>query len=223
MSTATPPPPLGERWKTWGESLNKWLASTRDKLSNFKTGDSAYQDGVLMWDRSGYPVVSYNGAWQPISFGHGKKPYGAFYDTTTQTATSSNAEEGVIWGNTAYSNLISINSSDSTKIDFEVSGTYYIMFSATIHCTNSSAKDIYFYPRLDGTDITGSTMIETLDVNDHKRTISRSGVFEIDSGSYLQAMWAVSNTDLTLQGESASAFAPAVPSVTMTIHEITTS
>jgi len=67
MSAFNPPPPLGDRWKVWGESLNKWLSSTRDKLSNFTSGDSAYQDGALMWRRSDKKViVSYDGAWHPL-------------------------------------------------------------------------------------------------------------------------------------------------------------
>lgn len=223
MSTPLPPPPLGERWKTWGESLNKWLAATRDTLRNLTSGDSAYQDGIFMWDRSGYPVVSYNGAWQPIGFGHGKKPYGVFYDTTNQTAASTNTAYEVSWGNTAYNNLIDLNATDDTKIEFDVSGTYYIQFSATIHSENSSAKKIYFWPRVDGTDIAGSTMVHTLDVNNNRKTITRSGIFEIDAGSYLQAIWATDDTGLDLHGVAASSPIPAVPSATITIHEVTTS
>ena len=72
MSVSTPPPPLGERWKVWGEALNKWLTQTRDKLSNYTSGDSAYQDGVLMWRRSDDKViVSYDGAWHPLNEGGG--------------------------------------------------------------------------------------------------------------------------------------------------------
>ena len=68
MSSFNPPPPLGERWKVWGESLNKWLSATKDKITNYKSGDSAYQDGLMMWRRSDDKViVSYDGAWHPLS------------------------------------------------------------------------------------------------------------------------------------------------------------
>jgi len=223
--SALPPPPLGERWKTWGEQLNKWLASTRDKLSNFTSGDSAYQDGVLMWRRTDDKViVSYDGEWHPLGYGGGfnSGSYGAFYDTTTQSATAINTAYAISWGNTAYSNNIAIDGTDSTKINFSVGGTFLVGFSCTLHSENASSKEIYLFPRIDGTDVAGSTMIYTLDDNDHRKVISRSGVFQIEAGSYLQAMFAVDDLGLDLHGASATAFAPATPSVTITITEVTT-
>ena len=225
MSTATPPPPLGERWKTWGESLNKWLAQTRDKLSNFTSGDSAYQDGVLMWRRSDDKViVSYDGAWHPLSEGGGTNQgsYGMFYDTTNQTATSVDTPYGISWGNTAYSNNISIDSSDTTKINFAKSGTYHIVFSATIHSENASAKHIYFFPRIDTVNVSGSTIMHSLDTNNNRKVVTRAGLFQITSGSYLQAMWSTDDTDLDLHGVSGLSFAPDIPSATITIMEVTT-
>jgi hypothetical protein len=67
MSVATPPPPLGDNWKTWAERLNKFFISTRNKLE-YKDGDSkATEDGILMWDPSqDTVVVSKNGAWVRI-------------------------------------------------------------------------------------------------------------------------------------------------------------
>jgi hypothetical protein len=64
MSSATPPPPLGADWKPWGERINAFLTSTRNKLQ-FKDSDSrAVEDGILMWDAAqDCPVVSKNGAW----------------------------------------------------------------------------------------------------------------------------------------------------------------
>jgi len=67
MSIATPPPPLGDNWKTWGERINKFIVNTRNKLE-FKDSDSkASENGILMWDEAeGTVVVSKNGAWVKI-------------------------------------------------------------------------------------------------------------------------------------------------------------
>jgi len=225
MSSFNPPPPLGERWKVWGESINKWLIATRDKITNYKSGDSAYQDGLMMWRRSDNKViVSYDGVWHPLNEGGGTNQgsYGMFYDTTNQTASAVDTAYGISWNNTAYSNNISIDGTDATKLNFSKSGTYHIVFSATIHSENASSKNIYFFPRIDGVDIDGSTMMHTLDNNNNRKVVTRAGLFTITAGSYIQAMWATSDTDLDLHGETGLSFAPDIPSATITIMEVTT-
>lgn len=59
-----PPAPLGTDWKKWGERLVTHLTTNKDKLRHITAGESASEDGVLMWDRSlGTVVVSKGGAW----------------------------------------------------------------------------------------------------------------------------------------------------------------
>jgi len=226
MNLNSPPPPLGEFWKNWGESLNNWLITSKDKLSNWISGDSAYQDGLIMWRRSDDKViVSYDGAWHPLSEGGGTNQgsYAMFYDTTNQTATSVDTAYAITWDSTAYSNNISIDGTDSSKLNFAKSGTYHIVFSATIHSENASSKNIYFFPRIDGVDIDGSTMMHTLDNNNNRKVVTRAGLFTITAGSYLQAMWSTSDTDLDLHPLTGLSFAPDIPSATITIMEVTTS
>jgi|TARA_R110000751_G_scaffold76767_1_gene154749 hypothetical protein len=69
MSIATPPPPLGDNWKPWGERINTFLTSTRNKLQ-FKDAESkATEDGILMWDAAqDAVVVSKNGAWVKLKY-----------------------------------------------------------------------------------------------------------------------------------------------------------
>ena len=70
MSTPLPPPPLGPQWNAWGERLNKWLTTTRDKLRHLVGGESATDNGILMWDESDKnPVVSIDGVWTPLGLG----------------------------------------------------------------------------------------------------------------------------------------------------------
>ena len=224
MSVANPPPPLGEKWKVWGESLNKWLSSTRDKLSNFTSGDSAYQDGALMWRRSDDKViVSYDGAWHPLSEGGGinQGSHGLFYDTTRQTATAIDTAYGITFNNSGLTNNVTINTGDSSRIDFAKAGKYLITFTATMESTSASTKTVYFFPRVNGVDVANAGIISTVHENGQRKVVTRNGLFEFSAGDYLQAMWAVDDTDLYIEPESATSFAPATPSVTMTINEIT--
>ncbi len=62
-----PPPPLGTDWKAWGERLVAHLTTNKDKLRYITSGESAAEDGVLMWDRvQGTLVVSKNGVWVKV-------------------------------------------------------------------------------------------------------------------------------------------------------------
>ena len=69
MSVANPPPPFGSDWKNWGERINYFITSTRNKLQ-FKDSESkATQDGILMWDEAqNAVVVSKNGAWVKLKY-----------------------------------------------------------------------------------------------------------------------------------------------------------
>jgi hypothetical protein len=86
--------------------------------------------------------------------------------------------------------------------------------------TSASAKNFWFWPKVNGTDITGSTMKNTLSANDQALTVARSGIFHLDKGDYLQAMWAVDDLNATLESYAATAFAPATPSVTLMVTSI---
>ena len=67
MSVATPPPPIGANWKIWGERINKFLTSTRNKLQHKDSDSVASEDGILLWDATEETVVvSKNGAWVKI-------------------------------------------------------------------------------------------------------------------------------------------------------------
>jgi hypothetical protein len=106
-------------------------------------------------------------------------------------------------------------------MEFTYGGIYHVDMSATIHSTSASSKDIWLWPRINGVDVlNSSSMVNSIDTNNHRQTINRSGLFTIASGDYLQWMWATNNTDLDLHGTAASAFGPAVPSATVTIVQV---
>ena len=69
MSTQTPPPPLGSDWKPWGERLDSFLTTTRNKLQFYNADSKATQDGIIMWDEAqNAVVVSKNGAWVKLKY-----------------------------------------------------------------------------------------------------------------------------------------------------------
>jgi hypothetical protein len=119
-----------------------------------------------------------------------------------------------------YSQGISVNSTDTSKIEFTNSGKYYMHFSCLLESNSSSNKEIWIFPRINGTDVDGSTIYHTLAANGHKRTLSKGGIFEITAGDYLQAMFAVDDTNLRLTTQAVTSFAPSAPSASIEIIQL---
>jgi hypothetical protein len=146
--------------------------------------------------------------------------YGAFVDYTDQTCSAVDTATAVTWNATAYSKHIQIGSTTS-HIEFAKAGRYRIEFTAQLSSESANAKTFWFWPRINGTDVTGSTMRITVHDNDEAKTVARTGMFQVNAGDYLEAMWAVDNLDTSLQTYAAESFCPAVPSVTLTITSVT--
>jgi len=145
--------------------------------------------------------------------------YGAFADFTDQTQTVVNTAKAITWNTTAQSKHIAVGTPTS-RIVFSKAGKYKIDFTAQLSSASASAKTFWFWPRINGTDITGSTMRITLHDNSEAKTVARSGIFQINNGDYLEAMWAADDLDTSLETYAAETFCPAVPSVTLMIQGI---
>lgn len=215
-----PPPPTGERWTDWGTRLNQYLGRIRSQLQHKLGNESADTDGVLLYDPDiDHVVVSSNGVFEPLSYGH--NCYAAFYTLVTHSAAATNTAYAITWENTALSVDITIAASPNTsRIVFEHGGVYQVDFSAELLSTNSSPKSIYIWPRINGVDVPYSTIVTSVDTNNNRIVTSRSGMFSVDAGDYLEAMFAVSDTALSIDGSAATLFAPESPSATIVITEI---
>ena len=66
-----PPKPIGDSWLNYAQRLSAYLVQVRAQLRHKGTGESAAEDGVLLWDRTGYPVVSINGAFVGVALTSG--------------------------------------------------------------------------------------------------------------------------------------------------------
>jgi hypothetical protein len=219
-----PPPPFGT-FQQWGERLNAYLQRVRDKL-NFKNDSSnPSQDGALLWDPAiDHPVVSLNNEWVPLGYGLNDPDqgygYGAFVDYNDKTAAATETAYALTWGTEVYSNGVAIDDTVTSRINFTNSGKYYIHFTAQINSQSANAKTFWFFPRINGTDVTGSTMRITLHDNDEAKTIARAAIFEVNAGDYLEAFWAVDSTNTALKAYAAESFCPAVPSITLMVKSV---
>jgi hypothetical protein len=211
-----PPPPFGTM-QEWGERLNQYLSRVRDKL-NFKDANSrAASDGMLLWDPADQQVVvSHDGEW--VGLGH--NDYGSFYTTTTFTAAAANTAYPITWSDVVAEAHITRDDTNTSRIYFDHAATYQIDFSCELQSGSNSSKTIYIFPRINGVDIPYSTMVHSVKNSGESQTISRSGIFTVEAGDYLEAMYAVTHTSLKIQGSAATAFSPAAPSATLMVTEV---
>ena len=211
-----PPEPRDKDWQTWGRRMMSYLSQTRSALVQQTGSESAADDGTLMWDRENlYPVVSKNGAWVQVVLEDGNASGSITVDQTAAVI------------NTAYALTYTLSSSDgitsgtpASRLVFAEAGEYMVSFSAQISSTSSSTVNFWFWPRVNGTDLTGSTMKNALHQNGATLVVSRSAILNLSAGDYLEAMWAVDSTSGFLDATAATAFSPAAPASTIAITRL---
>jgi hypothetical protein len=209
-------PPITMDLSKWAENLQRYLGRALDQLGFKETYSSASQNGVMLWDNgNGYPVVSKNGEWVQVVLEDGKYS-GAV--TTDQTAVAINTAYALTYTSSTADGIA--NGTPASRIVFDEAGQYMISFSAQIASTSSSTVNFWFWPRVNGSDVTGSTMKNALHQNGAVLVVSRSAIFEINAGDYLEAMWAVDSTNGFLDATAATAFAPAAPASTIAITRL---
>ena len=209
-------PPITENLKAWGRELTTYLQRQLPRLY-FKTStDSPAENGIILWDETNkYPVVSKDGAFVQIVLEDGQYA-GAV--TTDQTAASINTAYALTYTSSIAEGVT--NGTPASRIVFAEAGQYMISFSAQIASTSSSTVNFWFWPRINGVDVTGSTMKNALHQNGSVLVVSRSAIFDVSANDYLEAMWAVDSTSGFLDATAATAFAPAAPASTIAITRL---
>ena len=211
-----PPEPRDKDWQTWGRRMMSYLSQTRSALVQQTGDESAADDGTLMWDRENlYPVVSKNGEWVQVVLEDGKYA-GAV--STDQTAASTNTAYALTYTSSTADGIT--NGTPASRLVFAEAGQYMVSFSAQIASTSGSTVNFWFWPRVNGTDVAGSTMKSALHQNGSVLVVSRSAIFNFAAGDYLEAMWAVDSTNGFLHSTAATAFAPAAPASTIAITRL---
>ena len=150
-----------------------------------------------------------------------KIPYGAFQDSTDQTAASTTAAYAVTYNTTDYSNGITL--SNSSRLNVTSPGVYNIQFSIQFANTDTQIQDVDVWFRKNGTDVAGSNSKFSVP-NSHGGTdghlIAALNFFiELAANDYIQIMWATSSTMVTIEHLPAQTTPtrPATPSVIVTM------
>ncbi len=150
--------------------------------------------------------------------------YATFADKTNQTQTVINTPKAISYNTTEVANghrvdQDPLDSNRPTKVTALVSGRYSYSFSIQLVSSNSSAKDIWIWFRKNGQDIPDSNTRKTIVGNSVYDVAAWDLTVGMAANDYLQIMWAVSDTAVSIPAPPANAFSPAIPSVILNITE----
>lgn len=149
-------------------------------------------------------------------------PYGAFQDSTNQTAASTTAAYPVKFNTTDFTNGVTV-ASDS-RLTAAVDGLWNIQFSLQFKNTTNDGQDVDVWFRKNGTNVPASNSKfhppARKGAGDPSHIIAALNFFiNLEAGDYVEIMWRTENTGVSLEafGTSTSPTRPAVPSAIATM------
>jgi hypothetical protein len=152
-------------------------------------------------------------------------PYGAFQDSTDQTAASTTAAYAIALNTTDYSNGIYV--SNTSRINVRNYGIYNIQFSLQYKNTTNDGQDVDIWFKKNGTNVTGSNsrfhMVARKSTGDPSHLVAAMNYFlEMNTGDYVEVMWRTTDTGVSLEQypTSSSPDRPSIPSAIITVSYI---
>jgi len=145
------------------------------------------------------------------------KYYGVFTKTTDQSPAATNTEYLLTFDNTQISNGVTIGTPTS-RIVVPQSGLY--QFEATFQITDTgiATKNVWLWMKKNGTAITNSARIVSINLGYGTTTISES--VSMAANDYIEFAFASSNVNVTIDSVAATAFAPGAPAIVLSVTQI---
>lgn len=151
--------------------------------------------------------------------------WGNFWDTTTQTVTST-TEAYVIGLNNADPQNDGVVVTDGNKVVPTTPGVYNVALSIQLSNSSVQLQDATFWFRKNGVDVPASASVLTVP-NSHGGTNGRiifyvDIVFRLEPSDYIQFLWSATSTNVQLETIPAgtSPVCPVSPSVIATVVQI---
>jgi hypothetical protein len=149
-------------------------------------------------------------------------PYGAFQDSTDQTAANTTTAYAITFDTTDLSNGVTL--SNSSRLNVAQSGIYNLQFSIQFKNTTNDGQDVDVWFRKNGTDIANSNsrfhLSQRKSSGDPSHLIAAMNFFvSLAASDYVQIMWRPTDVGVSLEHFAAgtSPTRPAIPSVIATL------
>ena len=149
-------------------------------------------------------------------------PYGAFQDSTDQTAANTTTAYAITFDTTDFNNGVTL--SNSSRLNVSQAGIYNIQFSVQLVNTTNASVDIDIWFRKNGTNIDKSNsrfgLAPRKSLGDPFHLIGAINFFvSLDTNDYVELMWRTSDVGAYIEHYAASSTPtrPSIPSVIVTV------
>ena len=151
-----------------------------------------------------------------------RAPYGAFQDSTDQTAASTTVAYPVTFNTTDFSNGVTMVS--GSRITVATAGLWNLQFSIQLTNNTNDTQDVDIWFRVNGTNVTASNsrfgLAQRKSAGDPYHVIAALNYFiSLNATDYVEIMWRTTDTGVSIEHYpvSASPTRPAVPSAIVTM------
>jgi len=152
-------------------------------------------------------------------------PYGAFQDSTDQTAANTTTAYAITLNTTDYSSGVYVSS--SSRINVRNYGIYNIQFSIQFKNTTNDGQDVDIWFKKNGTNVDASNSRFHLPARksggDPSHLIAALNFFlELNANDYIEIMWRTTDVGVSIEafGTSTSPDRPAIPSAIVTMSYV---
>ena len=149
-------------------------------------------------------------------------PYGAFQDSTDQTAANTTTAYAITFDTTDFTNGVTL--SNSSRLNVAQAGIYNLQFSIQFKNTTNDGQDVDVWLRKNGTNIANSNSRFHLPARksggDPSHLIAALNFFvSLAASDYVEIMWRPTDVGVSLEhfATSSSPTRPAIPSVIATL------
>ena len=149
-------------------------------------------------------------------------PYGAFQDSTDQTAANTTTAYAITFDTTDFNNGVTL--SNSSRLNVSQAGIYNIQFSIQFKNTTNDTQDVDVWFKKNGTNIDNSNSRFGLgprkSSGDPTHMVSAMNFFvSMETNDYIEIMWRPSDVGVSIEhfATSSTPTRPAVPSVIVTV------
>lgn len=147
------------------------------------------------------------------------RPFGSFYDTTTQTNPVANAVNLMKFDSTYDSGngaQFSVQK-DTSKIFIGEDGVYNIQFSAQLDHLGGGNTYLHIWIRVNGINVPYSASKVVIAGPNDEKVAAWNWVLLFKSGDYFEIAWSSPSTDTIILAAAAASPIPAIPSVIVTV------
>ena len=146
--------------------------------------------------------------------------YGNFANTMSVAFAAPNTPYPVCFDRTIISSGIYVPSSNTSHLVANAAGLYNFQFSSQYTTSTGTKQEIYIWIRKNGNDVPDSGTQLTVNSNGANIVAAWNFIETLNVGEYIELVHATTSTAVSLLGGSQVAFMPNIPSVLMSVTQV---